>query len=292
MGAVIDEVSRLSTVLVKHAREAFVSQEVINAQWRDLNFTAPPDFSRALQESDAFLEILRSHGAEVRPLPRNDALNLDSIYTRDASLVGPSGAVFCNMGKVQRRREPAAQEQELGKLSWPIAGTITSPGQIEGGDVVWLDSRTVAVGEGARTNAEGIRQLRAILGDHIDQLIVVPLPDWPGANDVMHLMSLVSPVAADLAVVYARLLPVPFSNELNRRGYRLVDVPDEEFDSMGTNVLALAPRVCVMVAGNPQTRRRLEGAGAEVHEYTGTEISLKGGGGPTCLTRPLKRSAG
>ena len=148
------------------------------------------------------------------------------------------------------------------------------------------------MGQGLRTNAEGIRQLRAVLADSADsnvQLHVVPLPDWRGPQDVMHLMSLVSPVDVDLAVVYSKLLPAAFSRVLQDRGYRLVDVPDEEFESMGTNVLALAPRVCVMVKGNPRTRAALERAGATVHEYDGDEISLKGGGGPTCLTRPLIR---
>ena len=142
-----------------------------------------------------------------------------------------------------------------------------------------------------RTNAEGIRQLKEVLGTSIDQLHVVPLPDWRGPQDVMHLMSLVSPVDRDLAVVYPPLLPKAFATVLMDLGYRLVEVPEAEFESMGTNVLALAPRVCVMVKGNPKTRAALERAGATVHEYAGEEISLKGGGGPTCLTRPLSRAA-
>jgi N-dimethylarginine dimethylaminohydrolase len=174
---------------------------------------------------------------------------------------------------------------------WPIAGRIVKPGLLEGGDLIWLDSRTVAVGSGRRTNAEGIRQLRTILGDSVDELLPVRLPDWRGPQDVMHLMSLVSPIDVDLAVVYSRLLPGSFRDELLGRGYQLVEVPDEEFETMGTNVLALGPRLCVMLKGNPRTRAALERAGAAVHEYEGREISLKGGGGPTCLTRPLGRFA-
>jgi N-dimethylarginine dimethylaminohydrolase len=156
--------------------------------------------------------------------------------------------------------------------------------------VVWLDARTLLVGRGYRTNAEGIRQLRELLGDAVD-VIDVPLPHWRGEGDVMHLMSLLSPVDRDVAVVYSPLLPIPFRKLLLGRGYRLVEVPHEEFDSIGCNVLALGPRRCVMLAGNPQTRAALERAGVEVIEYTGNEISVKGAGGPTCLTRPIVRAA-
>jgi N-dimethylarginine dimethylaminohydrolase len=291
MSAGLSEFGRLARVVVKHAREAFVSQDVIAAQWKWLNFSAPPDFSRALAEYDGFLEIIARTGADIWQLPGNVGLTLDSIYARDAGVVSADGAILCSMGKEQRAAEPAALAQELGRQGWPIAGAIAAPGFLEGGDLVWLDSRTVAVGQGVRTNAMGIRRLEALLDGSIDDLIVVPLPDLRGPNDVMHLMSLISPVDADLAVVYPRLLPTPFRDELLGRGYRLVDVPDDEFDTLGTNVLALGPRECVILKGNPQTRAALERAHAIVHEYEGREISLKGGGGPTCLTRPLARMA-
>jgi N-dimethylarginine dimethylaminohydrolase len=168
-----------------------------------------------------------------------------------------------------------------------ILGAIEPPGALEGGDVTWLGDRIVAVGRGYRTNDEGIRQLGALLAPAIDELIVVPLPHWRGSGDVFHLMSVISPVDRDLAVVYSPLLPVPFRERLLDLGISLVEVPDEEFDTMGANVLTVAPRRCVMLAGNPGIRRRLEQAGVEVLEYEGREISLKGGGGPTCLTRPL-----
>jgi len=193
------------------------------------------------------------------------------------------------MGKPERAGEPAAQAETFRALGVRILGTIRPPGRLEGGDVVWLAPRTIAIGRGYRTNDDGIRQLRALLGDAIDELIVVPLPHWRGPGDVFHLMSIISPVDRDLAVVYAPLLPVPFRERLVDLGVAFVEVPDEEFDSMGANVLAIAPRQCVMVAGNPLTRARLEAAGASVVEYAGREISLKGGGGPTCLTRPLAR---
>jgi N-dimethylarginine dimethylaminohydrolase len=285
------EVARLTRILVKHPREAFVDVQTIAAQWKALRFTAPPDLGRAIEEHDRLLEILRDAGARIDRLPRDGATTLDSIYARDASIASPRGMILCRMGKPAREGEPAAQERAFRSLPDPppIAGIVTPPGRIEGGDVVWLDDRTVLVGRGYRTNADGIRQLRGLLGDTV-HVVDVPLPHWRGTNDVMHLMSLVSPVDHDLAVVYSPLMPVPFREWLLDRGVALIEVPDAELDTMGGNVLALAPRRVVMLAGNPGTRASLERAGVEVIEYEGAEISVKGAGGPTCLTRPIARS--
>ncbi|HUL72126.1 MAG TPA: arginine deiminase family protein [Vicinamibacterales bacterium] len=283
------DVGVLRRVLLKGPREAFRSAEAIANEWRALSFTAPPDFDRALEEYDAFARAVTMAGAHVDYLPPASGVTLDSIYVRDASVVCDRGVILCEMGKPERAGEPAAQAETLRALGAPTVGAIRAPGRLEGGDVVWLAPRILAVGRGYRTNDDGIRQLRALLGDAIDELIVVPLPHWRGPGDVFHLMSIISPVDRDLAVVYAPLLPVPFRERLIDLGFAFVEVPDEEFDSMGANVLAIAPRRCVMVAGNPLTRARLEAAGAAVVEYAGREISLKGGGGPTCLTRPLAR---
>ena len=284
------EVGRLTRVLVKHPREAFGSEEAIASQWQPLGFTAPPVLADATAEYDAFLQILHDRRAQVDFLPADERTSLDSIYARDASVVSPRGVILGRMGKRLRGAEPAAQRSALRMLGVPIVGEIIEPGCLEGGDVIWLDDRTVAVGQGYRTNEEGIIQLRAALADSIAELIVVPLPHWRGPGDVLHLMSLISPLDRDLVVVYSPLLPVPFRQTLIARGYTLVEVPHEEFDTMGTNVLALGPRDCLMLAGNPRTRRALERAGARVTEYVGDEISVKGAGGPTCLTRPLARA--
>jgi N-dimethylarginine dimethylaminohydrolase len=295
MGFTLSEAGRLTRVLMKHPRDAFIDQATIDAQWKKLNFSAPPDFARAVDEYDRFLDLVESTGAKIDLLPRHDSTTLDSMYVRDASVVCDRGTILCNMGKPQRAAEPSAQRETLAKLGAPIktiVGTIRSPGRLEGGDVVWLGSRTVAVGEGYRTNADGIRQLRELLGDSVDELLTVQLPHWRGAGEVLHLMSLISLVDRSLAAVYSPLLPAPFRQQLLARDVELVEVPTEEFESMGTNVLALSPRRCVMLSGNPQTRRALERAGSEVLEYEGAEISVKGAGGPTCLTRPLARIAG
>ena len=283
------EYGPLSSVLVKHAREAFINNATIQGQWKRLNFSAPPELSRALDEYDRFIDIISTTGCEILWLPADANTTLDSIYSRDATIVSERGIVLCNMGKASRAGEPKAEERLLRPKGWQIAGCITAPGTLEGGDLIWLDRTTLAVGLGKRTNEEGIRQLEALLAGTFDELIVVPLPDHPGQHDVLHLMSLISPIDRDLAVVYSRLLPDAFRKTLLGRGYQFVDVPDDEFETMGCNVLALGPRECVMLNGNPKTRAALEKAGAHVHVYVGNEISLKGGGGPTCLTRPLTR---
>jgi N-dimethylarginine dimethylaminohydrolase len=193
------------------------------------------------------------------------------------------------MGKRQRRGEPAAVGDALRSLDIPVHGSIEGEGLLEGGDVVWLTPDTLVVGRGYRTNDEGIRQLRELLGDTLRELLVAPLPHWRGPGDVFHLMSLLSPLDQDLALVYSPLLPVPLREALLQRGIELVEVAEEEFEAMAGNVLALAPRRCVMMQGNPITQGRLEDAGVEVETYAGGEISAKGCGGPTCLTRPLLR---
>ena len=284
-----NEYGPLTRVLVKHVRAGGGDQAHVDADWQDLNFTAAPDFARATAQHDQFIALVGSRGAEVMPLPPAAGAGLDSIYVRDASVVTPGGVVLCRMGKRQREPEPAAQGAACGAWDIRVAGAIDPPGRLEGGDLIWLDDRTVVVGRGYRTNDAGIAQLRAVLGSAVE-VVVVPLPHWRGPGDVFHLMSIISPVDADLAVVYSPLMPVPFRELLSDRGIALVEVPDHEFPLMGANVLALAPRTCVMVAGCLETRRRLEAAGAEVLVYEGDEISLKGGGGPTCLTRPLNRS--
>jgi len=285
-----NEYGRLSRVALRSPRAVFVDADRIARDWQALNFTAPPDFGRAAEQFAAFSALVQASGAEIENLPGDDGLTLDAIYVRDASIVTPRGIVLCRMGKASRIAEPDSQAQAFRSRGFDVLGAIEPPGALEGGDVVWLDERTLVVGRGYRTNDHGIHQLRNFVGSSVT-VVVVPLPHYRGPQDVFHLMSLVSPVDDDLAVVYSPLMPVPFREWLCAQGIRFVEVPDDEFDSMGANVLAIAPRRCVMVDGNPVTRARLEAAGAEVVVYDGSEISLKGGGGPTCLTRPLTRES-
>jgi N-dimethylarginine dimethylaminohydrolase len=284
-----NEYGPLARVVLRPVRDVLADPRRIDREWRALNFTAPPDVERAIDQYAAFARLIGASGAQIDELPHDTGLTLDAIYVRDASIVTPRGVVLCRMGKPAREHEPAAQGRAFEALGVPIASAIEPPGHIEGGDVVWFDAHAVAVGRGYRTNDAGIAQLRALLG-HDVQVVVVPLPHHRGPADVFHLMSILSPVDEDLAVVYSPLMPVPFREWLADRGIRFVEVPREEFASMGGNVLAVAPRRAVMLDGNPATRARLEAAGVEVWTYDGSEISLKGGGGPTCLTRPLERA--
>ena len=284
------EVGVLRRVLLKHPGDAWKSAEAIHGQWKALGYLGRPDLSRARAEFDALVDALESHWVKVELLPGNASTGLDSIYTRDASIVCDHGVILSRMGKKARRGEPTEQEAALRRLGVPILGAITDPGTVEGGDVAWLDRDTLAVGRGYRTNTEGIRQLREMLGAGVD-VVEVALPHWRGPGDVFHLMSILSPIDHDLALVYSPLMPVPFREYLLERGTRLVEVAEEEFDSMGGNVLAIAPRLCIQLEGNPVTRKRLEEAGAQVVGVEGGEICAKGCGGPTCLTRPLERSA-
>jgi N-dimethylarginine dimethylaminohydrolase len=283
------EVAPLQSVLLKQPWDAYGNPGAIEAQWEALNYLRAPDLRGAMEEHEALRSLLEGFGARVEYLPSHEDTGMDSIYARDAALMTDAGAVLCNMGKVARSAEPVAQTAAYEGLGIPVLGEISGNGTLEGGDFLWLDEKTAVVGRGYRTNDEGIRQLRDLLSEVSDELMVVPLPHWQGPSDVFHLMSIISPIDTDLALVYSPLMPVPFREALLDRGITLVEVPTEEFDSMGGNVLALAPRVCLALEGNPVTRRRLEEAGAEVHTYKGEEISAPGCGGPTCLTRPLVR---
>jgi len=284
------EVGKIDSVFIKRVEDAFRDDEKISHEWETLNFLAKPDFEKAKDEYRKFEAMLQGRGINIRHFEANDSVSIDAMYCRDASIVTDAGVIICNMGKATRASEPGAQQRAYEQYGLKILGTIQPPGTIEGGDVAWLDATTLAVGHTYRTNAEGIEQMKALLAPIGVSVIVVSLPHYKGPADVFHLMSILSPVDKDLAAVYSPLMPIAFRNELLARGYRLVEVPDSEFDSMGCNVLALAPRQCMMVGGNNRTKQALEEAGCAVFEYEGAEISIKGGGGPTCLTRPIYRT--
>jgi N-dimethylarginine dimethylaminohydrolase len=283
------EYGMLQSVFIKKATDAFVDQATIAKQWKELNFLSEPDFLIAQNEYHHFEKILRTNNTEIKHFEKDASVTMDSIYCRDASIATDKGMILCTMGKAGRVNEPAAAAKIYEALGISILGEIKSPGTVEGGDVAWLDQKTLAVGRTYRTNAEGIRQLRELLSPDGIEVMEIQLPHYKGPSDVFHLMSIFSPVDKDLAVVYSPLMPIVFRNELIARGYKFVEVPDNEFESMGCNVLAIAPRQCVMVKGNDVTKARLLEAGCSVIEYEGQEISYKGGGGPTCLTRPMWR---
>jgi N-dimethylarginine dimethylaminohydrolase len=255
--------------------------------WREYGWRAEPDLARLTLEHEAFCTVLTTGGAEVvlaeTPVPGDP----DAIYVFDPAIVSDSGAIVLRPGKEGRLAETDAIAADFEHAGVPVAARLVAPELADGGDTIWLDDRTLLVGRGYRTNDEGIRALQAAL----PEAAVVPfdLPHLHGAEVVLHLLSLLSPLDEDLVVAYAPLLPVRLVQLLRERGVEIVEVPDDEFGSMGPNVLALAPRVALALEGNEETRRRLERAGVDVSVYRGDEISRKGDGGPTCLTRPLLR---
>jgi dimethylargininase len=248
---------------------------------------APFDLARAADEHAAFRAELEAAGARVvtgvAPVPGDP----DAIYPFDPVLITDRGAIGLRPGKPGRRNEPRAMLQDLTDLGVAAVGSITEPATVEGGDLCWLDEHTLLVGRGYRTNDAGVAQLPALLPD--TTLHVFDLPHLGGPGRCLHLLSLLSPLADDLAVGFLPLLPVRLVELLQERGIAVVEVPEGELDTMGPNVLALAPRVALALEGNPETRRRMEAVGVDVRIYRGEEISRKGDGGPTCLTRPLER---
>lgn len=282
------EVGPLARCLLAHPRDIWADQATVDAGWRALGFRDRPDFARACDEYEALLSLLDPSGeVETVFLGEEEGLTLDAIYARDGSVWSPRGAIPCAMGKGARAAEPDAQRRVFERAGIPVAGEIGGGARLEGGDVVWLGERTVAVGIGYRSDPEGARQLAALLGPDIE-VLDVHLPHWRGPGDVFHMMSILSPIAEDVALVYSPLMPATFRTTLLERGFALVEVPEEELD-MGPNALAVSPRRCILEAANVRTRVRLEAAGVEVLAYDGAEISRKGMGGPTCLTRPLGR---
>lgn len=279
----------IKSIFIKHVAEAFINEAQISNEWKSLNFLDKPNLSQAKQEYLQFESLLQNDERKILYFPQSGNVSMDSIYCRDAAIATDFGMIICNMGKLARVNEPEEQRTAFNEHGIKILGMIESPGTVEGGDVAWLDENTLAIGHTYRTNEDGIRQIKNLLIPNGVNVIVADLPHYKGPSDVFHLMSILSPVDKDLAVVYSPLMPIAFRNELIKRNFSLVEVPDNEFDSMGCNVLAIAPRVCLMVAGNPKTKSLLEKAGCTVYEYEGNEISVKGGGGPTCLTRPLIR---
>ena len=278
-------VEPLRRVLVKRPDEAFGNADP--AIW---HYTSRPDLDAARREHDALVEILRGAGAEVIDHPEPQPGRADAIFAYDPVIVTDRGSVVLRMSKELRRGEETVLARRLQEVGVPVLAELSGEATAEGGDLLWLDPRTLAVGQGFRTNAEGLRQLREILAGIGVEVLPVELPYFTGPAACLHLLSLLSVVDHDLAVVYPPLLSVPFWKTLHDRGFRIIEVPEEEFPTQAPNVLALAPRRCLMLEGNPVTRRRLEEAGCEVLTYRGREISLKAEGGPTCLTRPVWRA--
>jgi len=279
----------LKHVIVKDPKDAFQSQAHLSEEWKTFNYLSEPNYEEALREYAEFIGILEKYVETIEYLPIADEVGLDSVYAHDPVKFTPNGAIILKSGKKLRQPEAAVYKDFLQQKGIPVIGELTGEAVSDGGDIVWLDNRTLVVGRGYRTNDEAIRQLKEMTADMVDEFIVVQLPHDLGEAECLHLMSFISMVDRDLAVVHSRLMPVFFRQLLIERGIQLVEVPKDEYDSLGCNVLALAPRVCVIPQGNKKTKQQLLDAGATVYEYKGDEITVKGTGGPTCLTCPVVR---
>ena len=248
-------------------------------------FLHPVDLALAQREHDAFVDLLTLLGVTVHHLDA-EPMSPDLVYTFDPLLVTDAGAIPLRPGKPGRRGEPALLEAWTTARGIPVAGRIEAPGTIEGGDTFWLRPDLLCVGRSLRTNDAGARQLAAIVGGDAR---IFDLPYWRGPDELVHLLSVISPVSDDLAVIYPPLLPAGLWELLAELGVRTISVPDEEYPTLACNVLAVRPGVLVMAEGNPTTRRALEAAGCEVHTYPAVEIGINGSGGPTCMARPILR---
>ena len=266
-------------------RRPAITGDFAAAGWR------VPDPGSLARQHEAFGQLLADLGCHVEIAPPAEGL-VNATYVRDPGLVTGAGAVLFQMSKPARVAEPGLLGAALTAAGVPVVAQLTGAARADGGDFIWLDERTMMAGRSYRTNAEGLRQVAQALAAEGASLETVDLPHDRGPAHVLHLMSLISPVADDLAVVYPPLAPVALMQTLAERGIRVVSVDAEEYETMGCNVLAVEPRRVIMLTGNPRTRAALESAGCEVHGYEGSDISLNGDGGPTCLTGPIWRDTG
>ncbi len=249
-------------------------------------FLRPVDLDRARREHDGLVGTLDRLGVQVHQLDADPGADPDLVYVFDPLLVTDAGAVPLRPGKPNRADEPAILERWLNARAIPTAGRIEAPGTVEAGDTVWLRDGLFVIGRTLRTNDAGARQLGAIVGGDVR---IVDVPYWKGPAELVHLMSVISPVSDELAVVFLPLLPAGLYEWLRELGIGIVEVPEEEYATLGCNVLAVRPGVVIVADGNPATRRGLEAAGVEVHAVALGEVGENGSGGVTCLTRPLLR---
>ncbi|MER8509672.1 arginine deiminase family protein [Mesorhizobium sp. M0199] len=277
----------LQRVLMRSAASAMHRAEAL--EW---HYGPGFDPQKAAAQHEALAGLISGSGAEIEWLSDADDGLADSVFTHDPSLMTDHGAVILAMGKALRRPEPGLHEAAYGRMGIPVLGRIETPGQVEGGDCVWMDANTLAVGRGVRTNQHGIQQLSNLLSPKGIQVDGFDLPLWQGEDACLHLMSVISPLADDLALVYGPLLPVAFHQMLRAHGIRLVEGDADEFfasSGLSLNVLPTAPRQVIAVAGFPKTAAAMQAAGCTVSTFEADALCIACEGGPTCLTRPVLR---
>ncbi len=274
-------VSPLSRVLVRTPTK--VGKFVEEGFWR------APDTDALIEEHKSFTQLLESLGTVVDVAESIDGL-VDSVYMHDPMIMTPHGAILLRMAKPVRSEEPKHFRKTLENLGVPILGELSAPAFADGGDKVWLDDKTLLIGHGYRTNQSGIDQIRELLAPFGVDVFSFDLPHYEGPGAVLHLMSVLSPISYDRAVVYEPLAPVRLLEFLKSRNITWFTVSEKEMLTQGSNILAIAPNVVVLAAGNPEIEGKLRDAGIEVHLFAGENVAVKGDGGPTCLTAPLLRT--
>jgi len=282
-------VDEIKSILIKRPDKAFISQENLNNTWEDYNYIQVPNYKKALEEFSFFEKILKNNVEKIYYLPESSEVGLDSIYTHDSLKITKYGAIYFNTGKILRQKESYEVQKYLEAKKIKTLGRINSPGTIEGGDIVWLPNNRVAIGRGYRTNDEGIRQFKELTKEFINEYIIVPMPHGEGKEECLHLMSVISMVNDKLAVVYSKYMPIFFRELLLEEGIKLIEVDEEEYNYLGSNILALKPNVCVALEGNSKIINELKANGCKVYTYPGENLSYLGTGGPTCLTCPIWR---
>ena len=275
-----DMVSKLEHVLVR--TPTTVGNFVADAQWRE------PDRDALVREHSEFVNLLSSLGCTVHTAQAVDGL-VDAVYMHDPMIMTPHGAILLQMGKRVRQPEPAQIRKDLERIGVPILGELTGSAIADGGDKVWLDAKNLLIGHGYRTNGEGIAQIRKMLAPYGVEVHAFDLPHFQGPDAVLHLMSVLSPISQDRAVVYEPLAPIRLLEFLKSRNITWLTVNDTEVHTQGANILTVEPNVVVLAAGNPEIEGKLRKSGVTVHIFNGANVAVKGDGGPTCLTAPLLR---
>jgi N-dimethylarginine dimethylaminohydrolase len=277
----------LKRVLMRSAESA-----MRHARAQEWHYGPGFDAQKAAAQHEQLTSMVAASGAEIEWLTDADDGLADSVFTHDPSLMTDHGAIILSMGKALRQPEPGLHEIAYRRMGIPLLGRIDGPGQVEGGDCVWVDADTLAVGRGVRTNQDGIQQLSNLLSPKGISVYGFDLPLWHGEEACLHLMSVISPLADDLALVYAPLLPAAFYQLLRARGIRLVEGDADEFfasNGLSLNVLPTAPRQVIAVAGFPRTAAAMQAAGCTVSTFEADALCIACEGGPTCLTRPVLR---
>lgn len=282
-------VAPLRSVLVCSPQTAGWDQPERRGKWRALGFHHEPDVTQAQGQHQALRRELQEAGAEVVKLPASADLSLDAVYAHDASLATDFGLIIMRPGKPNRVAEGSRHKSFAERSGIPILGEITAPGSTEAGDMVWLDTKTLLIGHGYRTNAAGIEQMRSLLASKGIEVISAPLPHAAGPSCCLHLMSLISLLDEQTALVDLPWLAVETIELLTARGFKLIEIDYSERETLACNVLALGNRGLLAIEENHETNARLRESGFEVRTFPGSELCINGSGGPTCLTRPLLR---